>query len=64
MLSGEAEAEAETEVTGAAGRGWAPEARVEAYDCFPLGEGAIGMASCTAIASSWVLTLFRTGFSR
>ena len=62
MLS--SEAGTETEVAEEAGRKRMPEARAAPYDCFPFREDAMGMASCGAIASSWVLTLFRTRFSR
>ena len=41
-----------------------PKVRVVVYDCFPFREDMMEMASCAAIASSWVLTLFRTRFSR
>ena len=47
MLS--SEAEAETEVAEAAGRGWAPEARVAAYDCFPHGESMMGNPGWPAV---------------
>ena len=54
---------------GAVARGWVPvpvlvpDARVAAYDLFPSNGEETGIARCAVMASSWVLTLFKTGCS-
>ena len=64
MASCEAEVAGVAERAGGAGRGWVlvlvPDARVAAYDLFPSNGEEMGIARCAVMASSWVLTLFKT----